>query len=42
MSTQAGAVQAKRVYGLARPGYHAETAAAVDAIVNAKSDESDE
>jgi len=34
MKTPAGATQAKRVYALARPGYHAMTAAAIDAIVN--------
>jgi hypothetical protein len=34
MKTPAGATQAKRVYALARPGYHAITAAAIDAIVN--------
>jgi leukotriene-A4 hydrolase len=42
MKTPAGATQAKRVYVLARPGYHPETVAAIDAIVNPKSEESDE
>jgi leukotriene-A4 hydrolase len=34
MKTPAGAVFAKRVYAKAKPGYHPETVAAVDAIVN--------
>jgi leukotriene-A4 hydrolase len=38
MKTPAGAVQAKRVFKLARPGYHPQTVAAVDAIVNPPSD----
>lgn len=38
MKTPAGAVQAKRVFKLARPGYHPQTAAAIDAIVNPPSD----
>ena len=42
MKTPAGAAQAKRVYGQARPGYHPETVAAIDAIVNPPSEESDE
>jgi hypothetical protein len=42
MKTPAGRVQAKRVYALARPGYHPETVAAIDAIVNPPSEESDE
>jgi leukotriene-A4 hydrolase len=42
MKTPAGATQARRVYALARPGYHPETVAAIDAIVRAKSDESEE
>ncbi len=42
MKTPAGAAQAKRVYALARPGYHPETAAALDPVVNPASDESDE
>lgn len=42
MKTPGGAVQAKRVYALARPGYQPETAAAIDAIVNPKSEESDD
>jgi len=42
MKTPAGSVQAKRVYALARPGYHPETAAAIDAIVNVNAEETDE
>jgi len=42
MKTPAGAVQAKRVYSQARPGYHPETVAAIDAIVNPPTEESDE
>ncbi|MDB6086645.1 MAG: family peptidase [Gammaproteobacteria bacterium] len=42
MKTPAGAVQAKRVYALARPGYHPQTVAALDAIVNPPSESSDE
>jgi len=42
MKTRGGTAQARRVYALARPGYHPETAAAIDAIVNTKSEESDE
>ena len=42
MKTPAGAAQAKRVYALARPGYHPETVAAIDAILNPPSEESDE
>jgi hypothetical protein len=42
MKTPAGRVQAKRVYALARPGYHPETVAAIDAIVNPPSEESNE
>ncbi len=38
MKTPAGAVQAKRVFKLARPGYHPQTVAAIDAIVNPPSD----
>jgi aminopeptidase N len=41
MKTPAGATQAKRVYALARPGYHATTAAAIDAIVNPPSEASE-
>ena len=41
MKTPAGATQAKRVYALARPGYHPETAASLDEIVNPKSDEAE-
>ena len=39
METPAGAVQAKRVYARARPGYHPETVAAVDAIVTPQTEE---
>jgi leukotriene-A4 hydrolase len=42
MKTPAGAAQAKRVYNQARPGYHPETVAAIDAIVNPPTEESDE
>jgi leukotriene-A4 hydrolase len=42
MKTPAGAAQAKRVYSQARPGYHPETVAAIDAIVNSPTEESDE
>jgi hypothetical protein len=35
MKTPAGTAQAKRVYALARPGYHPETVATLDPIVNA-------
>ncbi len=42
MKTPAGAVQAKRVYALARPGYHPEAVAAIDAVVKPFSEESDE
>jgi aminopeptidase N len=38
MKTPAGAAFAKRVFSLARPGYHATVAAAVDAIVNPPDD----
>jgi aminopeptidase N len=34
MKTPSGSAFAKRVYAKARPGYHAETVAAIDAIVN--------
>ena len=34
MKTPSGSVFAKRVYAKARPGYHPETATAIDAIVN--------
>jgi leukotriene-A4 hydrolase len=34
MKTPAGAVFAKRVYAKAKPGYHPETVAAIEAIVN--------
>jgi aminopeptidase N len=39
MKTPAGAAQAKRVYALARPGYHPETVAVLDRVVNADSGE---
>ena len=42
MKTPAGAAQAKRVYALARPGYHPETVAAIDAIVTPKSEDADD
>jgi leukotriene-A4 hydrolase len=42
MKTPAGAAQARRVYGQARPGYHPETVAAIDAIVNPPTEESDD
>jgi hypothetical protein len=42
MKTPAGAAQAKRVYALARPGYHPETAAALDRIVKADSEDADD
>ena len=41
MKTPAGAAQAKRVYKRARPGYHPQTAASVDPIVNPASDASE-
>jgi leukotriene-A4 hydrolase len=42
MKTPAGATQAKRVYALARPGYHPAAAAAIDAIINPPGEVSDE
>jgi leukotriene-A4 hydrolase len=36
MKTPAGSEFAKRVYAVARPGYHSETVAAIDAIVTPK------
>ena len=42
MKTPAGTAQARRVYALARTGYHPETIGAVDVIVNPKSEDSDE
>ncbi len=42
MKTPAGTAQAKRVYALARPGYHPQAAAAIDAIVDPSSEGSDE
>jgi leukotriene-A4 hydrolase len=41
MKTPAGSAQAKRVYALARPGYHPQTVAAIDAIVNPSSEASE-
>jgi len=41
MKTPAGAAMAKRVFALARPGYHASTAAAIDAIVNPASEDAE-
>ncbi len=41
MKTPGGAAQAKRVYALARPGYHPQTVAAIDAIVNPQSENSE-
>jgi leukotriene-A4 hydrolase len=38
MKSPAGRVQAKRVFALARPGYHPETVEAIEAIVNPPSD----
>jgi hypothetical protein len=38
MKTPAGEVQAERVYKLARPGYHPEAVAAIDAIVKPSSE----
>jgi leukotriene-A4 hydrolase len=38
MNTESGAAFAKRVFALARPGYHAETVAAIRAIVNPTED----
>jgi aminopeptidase N len=42
MKTPGGTAQAKRVYALASPGYHPQTAAAIGAIVNPHAEESDE
>ena len=42
MKTPGGAVQAKRVYIQARPGYHPEAVAAIDAIVSPKAEEADD
>jgi len=42
MKTPGGSAQAKRVYALASPGYHPQTAAAIGAIVNPHAEESDE
>jgi hypothetical protein len=39
MKTPAGAAQARRVYQLARPSYHPQVVAAVDAIVAPESDD---
>lgn len=41
MKSPAGSVQAKRVFARARPGYHPQTVAAVDAIVNPPSETSE-
>jgi aminopeptidase N len=41
MESPAGAAQAKRVFTLARGGYHPAVAAAVDAMINPPSDEGD-
>jgi hypothetical protein len=41
MKTAAGATQARRVYKVARGGYHPQTVAAIDAIVGAPSDAGD-
>ncbi len=41
MKTPAGAAMAKRVFALARPGYHAYTATAIDAIVNPPSEDAE-
>jgi len=41
MKSPAGRVQAKRVFALARPGYHGQTVAAVAPIVNPPSDASE-
>jgi leukotriene-A4 hydrolase len=41
MKTPAGAVQARRVYALARPHYHPFAAATIDAIVNPGSESSE-
>jgi leukotriene-A4 hydrolase len=42
MKTPAGAAMAKRVYALARPTYHPRTVAAVDPIVNPRSETQDD
>jgi leukotriene-A4 hydrolase len=42
MKTSAGSARAKRVYALARPGYHPLTVAAIDAIVNPPSEMTDD
>jgi hypothetical protein len=42
MKTPGGSAQAKRVYALARPGYHPETVAAIDAIVNTTPEDADD
>ena len=42
MKTPGGATQAKRVYALARPAYHPETVAAIDAIGNPHPEDADE
>jgi hypothetical protein len=42
MKTPAGSAQAKRVYALARPGYHPSTVGAIDAIVKPTSETPDD
>ena len=42
MKTPAGATLAKRVYALARPGYHPQAAAAIDRIVTPASETEDD
>jgi aminopeptidase N len=42
VKTPAGTAQAKRVFALARAGYHSSTVAAIDAIVNPESESTDE
>jgi len=42
MKTPAGAATAKRVFALARPGYHPQAVAALDPIVNPEADKSDD
>jgi aminopeptidase N len=42
VKTPAGATLARRVYALAKPSYHAETVAAVDALVHPESENDDD
>jgi len=42
MKTPGGTAQARRVFAAARAGYHPETAATIDAIVNANAEDADE